>query len=504
MSDILPENKPSYKNAAYERMEPGLEITRDLWGGTLDIRDQGAKYLDQMPLEDPGEYQKRLKASVFFNEFQRTVESGVGMVFKSDPTPVDTGKMPGMFKTLFEDIDLKGSDLAQFLRESFTDAWRDGHSFIYIDAPKMPEKSDGSRVLLSEVQDSRPWWTSYKAEQAVNWVINHSGGKEELSQITFKYCVNIANGTYGEKEVERYIIFNVGTYKILEKVIEKEEESFKLVEEGKTGLDYIPLVVVYGRKMATLESRPPLLELGNLNILHYQKTSDFDNWCHICCVPILCRRLDLRGDEEKSGAIPIGPTIMVNVFGEHGNLEYVEVSGAGLNVVSARIKELESQMAHLGVEMVSPTIDVEKTATEIQAKTGEKISPLAIAAKNMEAAFKMALYYTSQYIKKIKNQNIDDDKLGSVQLNIDYSKLSFSVNQMVFFQGMVDKGYMSLSTFLTWLPKVTDMPKDFDATKEMDKIKSEADLRKIISEISQPQTNPKPNPKPNPEPKPVK
>ena len=175
---------------------------------------------------------------------------------------------------------------------------------------------------------------------------------------------------------------------------------------------------------------------------------------------------------------------MVNVFGQYGDLKYTEVSGSGLDVVSKRIKEIEIQMTRLGVEMVSPKIAVEKTATEVIADSGESQSQLAIAAKNLESGYKLALYYTSQQIGTIRNQRISDEDLGALQLNIDYTKLTFSVNQMVFFMGMVDKGYMSLNTFLTWLPKVTEMPKDFDATKEIEKIKSEADFRKLISEMT--------------------
>lgn len=485
MSEELAEDKPNFECAAYKRMKPSLEITNDLWGGTLDIRAQSTKYLDQMPLEDPGEYQKRLANSVFFNEFQRTVESGVGMVFKSDPTPVDKKKTPPIFSEMFEDIDLQGSDLAQFLRETFTNAWRDGVAFILVDGPKARFNDDGSPVLLNQVLEDRPWWINFKASQAINWITESIEGKDILQQITFRYCENVPKGKYGEEEQERFLVLFPGGFRRFKKVEDKKgEEEFVLLDTGSTGLNYIPLAVVYGRKIANMESRPPLLEQANLNILHYKKTSDFDNWCHICCVPILTRRLDMRGDEEKSGAVPIGPTIMVNVFGQYGDLKYTEVSGSGLDVVSKRIKEIEIQMTRLGVEMVSPKIAVEKTATEVIADSGESQSQLAIAAKNLESGYKLALYYTSQQIGTIRNQRISDEDLGALQLNIDYTKLTFSVNQMVFFMGMVDKGYMSLNTFLTWLPKVTEMPKDFDATKEIEKIKSEADFRKLISEMT--------------------
>lgn len=492
MADTLVEDRPDFECAAYQRMKPGLEITNDLWGGTLDIRAQGTKYLEVMPLEDGEEFKKRLKNSVFFNEFQRTVESGVGMVFKSDPTPVDKAKTPAIFSEMFEDIDLQGSDLAQFLRETFTNAWRDGMSFILVDGPKTRYNDDGSPVLLNQVLEDRPWWINFTASQAINWITETIDGKEVLQQITFKYCENVPKGKYGEEEQERFLVLFPGGFRRYKKVeSQKGEEEFVLLDTGSTGLDYIPLAIIYGRKMRNMESRPPLLEQANLNILHYQKTSDFDNWCHICCVPILTRRLDMRGDEEKSGAVPIGPTIMVNVFGQYGDLKYTEVSGSGLDIVTKRIKEIEIQMTRLGVEMVSPKIAVEKTATEVIADSGESQSQLAIAAKNLESGYKLALYYTSQQIGNVRNQKISDQDLGALQLNIDYTKLTFSVNQMVFFMGMVDKGYMSLDTFLTWLPKVTEMPKDFNAAKEIDKIKSEADFRKLISEMTSKENNKK-------------
>ena len=47
-----------------------------------------------------------------------------------------------------------------------------------------------------------------------------------------------------------------------------------MYQQGETSLDFIPLAVTYSGKVSELVSKPPLMEVASLNILHGQRQAD--------------------------------------------------------------------------------------------------------------------------------------------------------------------------------------------------------------------------------------
>lgn len=479
------EDMPDFQNSLYGEMFPAWMITNDLWGGTNEIRKKEKAYLPQFNKEPPKKYKDRLNSSVFFNVFQRTVSSLVGLVFKNAALPQE---VPDEIKNLFTDIDLCGNDIEMFLRESFTNAVRDGHSFIFIDAPPMIERE--GQTTLADVADRRPFWINYKASQAVNWQYETIAGKTVLTQITFRTVEMMPFGKYGEQGVTKYKVLMRGTGQpgdenengMYEDFIVNDKKEPVSQGERQASWKDIPVAVIYGRKLAPLYTTPPLLELAHLNILHYQKTSDFDDICHRLCVPILTRKLASKDDltallELEKKAVTISPAVMMNVFGENADLKYTEVTGAGLEIVANRIKELESQMSKLGLELLSPTENESaKTATEIMSDNSQSQSDLAVMAKNLETATEQAIYFTGEMINAIfgaNTVNLSEAERNKFKLKIDYNKLSFTVEQMALFSNLVDTGKMTLETFLKWLSQIADMPKDYSPEKEAQMLRAQ-------------------------------
>src|SRR5262249_5158946 len=126
-----------------------------------------------------------------------------------------------------ENIDLQGNHWTVFAKESFTDALRDGHSFIYVDMP--PKLPDGATLSDEQSAGRRPYWVSYNANHALNWriepeyktIVLPSGeeirvltGRQILAQITFEECSYETDGQYGEREVKRYRVLRPGSWEI--------------------------------------------------------------------------------------------------------------------------------------------------------------------------------------------------------------------------------------------------------------------------------------------------
>jgi hypothetical protein len=480
-------NKSGFKSAAWEKQEKAWKITSDLWESALFIREQSTTYLDQFNKEPSGKYEFRKNNSVFINEFRSAIETMAGMVFKENPTPVNA---PPVISELFTDIDLLGNNLHSFLLDSFIKFLRDGNGYFYVDASPMSETvkaklEEGVKPLLSDRKDDRPFLVFYHAAQIINHQYVRSGSKEYLAKVTIEERTCEPAGLFGEKEVIRHRILTPGKWELRKFESENDVQADKYTEDGMgvTGLDEIPLIPV-----TSIGSTPIFLVLALLNILHYNKTSDFDDIIHVICTPERIYNYNTEEDAIKSKDNgTISPGIARNMWGEFARASFNEVSGNGVDIAKLRYQDIEELMAKQGVGMLKPSnIYDAKTATEILDTTGQRQSKLAKYARDFENAVEKSLYLLAQMVNAIKGKgtlDLPDAETQWLKLKIDYDRLTFSMEQLSLFSAMVDKGKLSLLTFLEWLQMSTEMPRNFDPEAEMKRITEEVKTRPAIQDV---------------------
>ncbi len=384
------------------------------------------------------------------------------------------------------DIDLCGNSFWAWNQEKFAKFIRDGNGFIVIDAPPlkkdMQDRIDrGEEIRLDERWDDRPWWVYYHASQIINCRYEKRGSETVFTQVTIAETVTLPDGEFGEKEVEQHKILRPGSFEIRR----KDEKSGEFVtvpgEGGKTNLDKIMIVPV----IKDLATAPPLLTLAMLNILHYNMTSNYDDAAYLVCVPLRVSKFDTKEDADKASQMQIAsPGIGLKIWGQHADVKYVEVAGTALERVEARYQDIKREMTSIGVGMLAPSdIIGVRTATEVMDNAGQRQSKLAKLAREWANAVEQALYMTAELINEIKGQKIIDlenaEERTKMSLRVDYDRLTFSVEQLGFFNDMVDSGKLSLRTFLEWLPQVTDMPPGFDPEVELKRL---ADVNRIETE----------------------
>jgi hypothetical protein len=94
----------------------------------------------------------------------------------------------------------------------------------------------------------------------------------------------------------------------------------------------IPVVSV-----TDLLNDPPLLTLLLLNILHYNKTSDFDDWCQKACYPFQVIKFGSENERDafvkKHKDKTQAPGLAMMLWGEHSDAKFVEVVGTGMEIV---------------------------------------------------------------------------------------------------------------------------------------------------------------------------
>ena len=265
-------NTPDFECAAYTAMSPAWNVLADVLAGQDTIKAKTIEYLPKEAAEHDDAYSRRLKRSLFFEDYRDCVVNLTGMVFRKSPTLGDD--VPDYLKQLAENVDNAGTHFDVFLQRVFEDGFY-GHSFIVVD---LPAKSADVRTAADEL-GNRSYWCMRQAKDAVNFRPLVMKGKTEIGQISFKECNKEPDGRFGEKEVTRYRVYfldEAGNAQWeLWREMEKETSSGKkeviledsgpiLTKKGKA-LKRLPIAVHYGEHEGFLESRPPLKGIADIN-----------------------------------------------------------------------------------------------------------------------------------------------------------------------------------------------------------------------------------------------
>lgn len=460
-------NQADFKCKAHGDMARAWGIVRDVSRGTLCLREKGAEYLPVEKAEKSEAYGIRLNRAIFFNAFDRTVQSLVGMVFRKEPTLgadvpeimrgreaiADIAAVEGQL----EDCDRAGTHWTVFAKELFTDAMRDGHAFLFTDMP--PALPPGATLADEQSAGRQPYWVKYRADQAINWRTDSAG---RLLQITFEEKTWEADGEYGEAEVCRYRVLRPGSWQLFRKVKDPKTNKDTLIseDEGTTSLREIPVSVVYARKTGALTSRPPLLDLALTNIAHWQKYSDYSIGLHLT-IPVLA----MKGGSADKKVEVIGHYSVFRIPPD-GDLKYVEPTGAGLTPQRTDLIDLEEKMAVMGAAMLAKKTPTPKTATEELLSHVKEESDLATAARSLKDCLELGLKFWANYSGKPSG--------GSITLGATVEELMLSSEEIRAFSEMVANRVISRQTAREVLKEADKLPETFDEQEELRRLEREA------------------------------
>lgn len=457
-------NSPDYESKAWQFMSDAWRRVYACYAGTLFMRANAGEFIPKYPLEAEDEWSYRVKQTTFHNVFLRTLDALVGLVFRKEPEfendvpEIIKGDEEKGIEGLAENIDNRGTGFAVFLKEVFKFAMRDGHAFIFVDAPPLPVRADGQKASRSDLESVgwRPYWTMYEASQAINWLPESVNGRETLAQITFRLNTIKQAGRFGEEEVITYRVYTKNSYETWEETRDQNgKKTLRLVPElsGVNSLGFIPLCPVYTNKTGFLTSAPRLLDLAEANISHMNKDSDYGIYLHICAKPILW----FRGRDTSKPVQAVGPFVYYDVEAMNGQVSFAEPAGGGLQACAENLKTIERRMAMLGISIMSEQGQdgSTKTATEIDSFNQKEGGDLQTAATNCKDAAELALMYTMILLTGDFNA-----KGGGLRLAAQLEPAQVSIEQKRFLRDLFNDGMLDKETFLMLLHSFGDLPEN--------------------------------------------
>lgn len=446
---LEPKNRPDFVSASAQRQRSRLGLIRDLAGGTPQMRHRGGKYLPKLATETPDEHRARIARALLYNTFLKTRGGLVGMVMKQNPVY----SVPAIIQPMLNDFDLQGNHADVFWKDAFTDAVSEGHCFLLVDMEAPLPASITSAAPIPDAADEaaagrRPYVVKYKKDQAINFVPARINGEVVIQRITFEECVTVPDGRFGEKEEQRYRVFELpiitppgpgvrGVYGDCvwstwreQKVGDNGPALLLPYDAGVTTLNRVPVVPLYTRRIGWLESQPPLEDLAELNRGHWQQYSGIIEQLR-AMNPILVRKhaqatgaLSGAEDEPANAAagrakeIKPAPGEIMEIHGKDADIFWRSHEGTAFNAAREALIDLENRMSAVGLSIISDKTDAANaaTATAKVLDQGERVSELATWARGLEDAGAGVFYYMAQYMGLSQGGTL---KLGDMAINPD-------------------------------------------------------------------------------------
>jgi hypothetical protein len=438
-----PTKDPSTTSGAFNTMSPVWDKINTILAGTGAMRASNTTYLPKHEKEKDSAYGRRLEISTLLNMTQLTLDSWVGRPF-SDPVQISED-MPDDFKPIFDNVDLQGDGIGVFSRNWFKEGLAKAFAHVLVDFPLTGPRTN--RSLADDRQENlRPYWSFIAPENLFFASSTIHQGQEVLTHIRIRENEIVRIG-FAESLIQRIRVFDrflpgelmpdmvdlegnllpevfdeggalrppfmeggvfVSTWVRVEKK-GGDEEWIMESPPFRIDIEEIPLVTFYADRQGLMMGKPPSEDLVDLNIRHWQTSSDQNNILVATRFPILA----VSGVTEDEADSVIGPNRTLSTPSDQGKWYYVEHSGKAIAAGRQDMLDLEEQMAHYGADFLRKRPG-SATATAKALDSAEATSPLQDATIRFNDALANAVRLTAMWM------NMDPEAVGTVSVQTDF------------------------------------------------------------------------------------
>jgi hypothetical protein len=155
-------------------------------------------------------------------------------------------------------------------------------------------------------------------------------------------------------------------------------------------IDHIPFVMISADEDSISCSKPPLLDLVNVNINHYQLDADYRHGLHFTALPT-----PVFTGVDDSRAYYLGSEGAINLRDVNSKAFYLEFNGQGLVAIKDALEDRTKQMAALGAQLLQRSQRGRgvETAEAARIQQSGETSLLSTIVGRIEEGFERALTY---------------------------------------------------------------------------------------------------------------
>lgn len=352
----------------YEKMMPKWQRCRDVTDGQDAMRERcysngvtrgighaTNSYIPALKDQTEQDYRNYVNRAPFYNASWRTVAGLLGMLFRK-PTDI---LVPTALVDILNDITSEGEPLQMFIKDVAEECLIVGRIGVLVDYPTVPF----ANATLADLKAAkvRPFLCDYKAESIINWRTRKIQNHEVLCQVVLIEHTEIMEDEFTEKCEKQYRVldldesdlYRVRMFRINPDTGEDEQigpEIYPLMNGQR--MSYIPFLFMSVDDITPDLDEPPLIDLVDMNIAHWQTTADYEHGCHYAGLPTPV--ISGYRPENEGEKLYIGSASAWVFPDPAAKATYLEFHGEGLKPLSENLAQKEQRMAVLGARMLEP------------------------------------------------------------------------------------------------------------------------------------------------------
>lgn len=328
---------PSFLHPTLRDMQEDLQRAYDCWCMLRGIKET---YLPKEVDEPPEAYRARVGRSVFTDFFRSGIEAFAGVLSRFALT-----SPPSSFQAAENNIDLEGNSIKAFMMTADAMVLRDGGIWLWAEMP--PGRPGNSADEAA--QGRRPYLVARTRSLGLNWRTQVIDGIEVLKRVTFLEMEEQESEQFGVTYAPRYRVINGGEWYLF--AIEpnaSNELDMRQVDNGffedSNGdpLPFPPVVWYSADDHGFGQGMPPLRQVAEHSIEHFQRRSDLREKDHRCNMPVgvaIGRTPPAPGQPRR--ALTIGPNTVIDLD-KGGSFTFAEPSATSLAFTQAQIQHVEA------------------------------------------------------------------------------------------------------------------------------------------------------------------
>lgn len=457
---------PETTSSSYNHQLAGWAKVQTVLDGTDAMRAAGQTYLPMHAKESAKLYQERLSRCTLLNRTRQTLGSWVGRPFSK---PLLFEKVPPAIEALFTDVDRLGNDVQVFCRNWFADGLAKAFSHVLVEFPRLGPgaRNDGGRTLADDREEgARPHWIHLRPEQVFFADSTVDNGVERLLE------VRIMEEVYGrdgfaetcQPQIRRMFVDGGGVVQVeIYRLVDPrhpEKRVWVKSESYPIDIPHIPLVTFYADRTGFMMGTSPIKDLVDLNIAHWQSTSEQRAILTVTRFPILVASGMGSADKE----LVVGPNLMIRLTDPKARVTYVEHSGNSIDAGRQDLEDLDAEMLSYGAEFLQRRPN--PTATGRLLDSAEATSPLQDVAIRFGHAVDQALQMTALWMKL--------DEGGTTKVNTQFSGAGADSAQLTALKEARQMKDISREAYLGELQRRGVLGEDFDKEKDAELLEDES------------------------------
>jgi hypothetical protein len=458
--------------------------------GARAVKALGAAYLPKPTGWTEAEYNAYKERAEVYGAIDRTIDGFDGAIFRRPPQvelPSDEAEK------LAADITLTGKTLTEWLRDTVREILGPGRRGVLVDFTAGTQDDNASNPQASRFANGqqRPYVVPYTAEQIINWDTETVGGVTRLSLVVLeeKNAIPSSIDPFLKEIQTRYRVLRLtdGVYvqelwtattvpapvtqapNVAGQQAAATEVSYVKTAEVKplrrgAPLNAIPFFFIGPSGQSITPEKPPLLDVADLNAIHYMTSADYAHGLHWVGLPTPW----VTGAREKE-KIAIGPSTAIVLEDPQAKVGMLEFTGTGLNAVKERLEGLERKMAALGARILEER--------ETQAESGEAVRMRQAGDASVLAGISDAVSRACEAIvaRLLWWAGTDaDEPEVTIEINTEFFGQRMDPQTLVALIQARQAGEISRETFLWNLQKGEMLQEGRTIEDEMAKIETEA------------------------------